>query len=102
MLLQAAMFSGFGPTDDPPSPPRPLPHTRSTARTGWFSPFKPFDDCTAQWSPSPGAEPLAARGIALAATTPGATVVDSLCAGSPTSRECTVPCEASPEAGAAR
>ncbi|PSC76448.1 hypothetical protein C2E20_0427 [Micractinium conductrix] len=73
-----------------------------TARTGWFSPFKPFDDCTAQWSPSPGAEPLAARGIALAATTPGATVVDSLCAGSPTSRECTVPCEASPEAGAAR
>ena len=59
----------------------------------WYSAFKPIIDCTAQYSPTPGAAALAAMGVPVAAPRPGAPVAPLFCrALPPAKRACSIVC----------
>jgi hypothetical protein len=81
-----------------PAPDPRIHHRRRRRRTSniagsWYSTFKPVTDCTAQYSPAPGAAALAALGVQVGALSPGARAAPSLCSAlPPASRACSVVC----------
>jgi hypothetical protein len=97
--------SKLPPPDSLLRPPQPLPAARADhglccspacrtdSKGGWYNSFKPVTDCTAQWSPAPGAAALAAAGLQVAAPLPGSAVDSALCGTLPaSSRACNVQC----------